>query len=119
MPTSRAVCFRLLQVRSHYDDDMIAEMAKIAANHQLFGGVCTETRVLKEFQSYSDFQLHCFSHNHYMSLGQYLMPPSCVMASAKFTYLKDLLASLKQKGEAWRQHCNVPGTCTCSLILCI
>lgn len=92
-------------------------MAQIAAQCQLFGGVCTEARVLKEFSGYSDFQLHCFAHNHAYALGAYMMPPTCVMASAKFVFLADLLAQLKEKGGWKERFCTADVECVLQLLM--
>ena len=87
-------------MRNHYDDDAVARMAEIAVANQLFSGNCTGPRVLRELSGYSDFQLHCFSHNHAAWLGDFRLPPSCVMSSGKFAFMQELLDTLKAAG-AW------------------
>lgn len=51
------------------------------------------------FSAYNDYQLHTFCMTYHGLLGQYMLPPTCLMASGKLVALDALLKELKAKGS--------------------
>ena len=49
--------------------------------------------------AYNDYQLHTFCLTYHHVLGQYLLPPTCLMASGKLVALDALLKELKAAGS--------------------
>jgi SWI/SNF-related matrix-associated actin-dependent regulator 1 of chromatin subfamily A len=51
------------------------------------------------FAAYNDYQLHTFCMTYHGLLGQYMLPPTCLMASGKLVALDALLKELKAAGS--------------------
>jgi len=49
--------------------------------------------------AYNDYQLHTFCMTYHGLLGQYMLPPTCLMASGKLVALDALLKELKAAGS--------------------
>lgn len=48
---------------------------------------------------YNDYQLHTFCLTYHTLLGQYMLPPTCLMSSGKLVALDGLLRQLKEAGS--------------------
>ncbi|MEW5304870.1 MAG: hypothetical protein WDW36_007450 [Sanguina aurantia] len=95
----RKVSMHPLLVRSRYTDLQLEAIVRIAAAKGLFGGNCSEARVLEEMGGYSDLQLHNFAGSHPRFLSKFLLPDAAVMSSAKCVLLDTLLPRLKSEGH--------------------
>lgn len=67
------------------------------------------------FAGYSDFELHCFCLSHRTELGDFLLPPDCVMRSGKLVLLDKLLIKIKAAGGKvnWLQRAAETATSPC------
>jgi hypothetical protein len=49
--------------------------------------------------AYNDYQMHTFCMTYHGLLGQFMLPPTCLMASGKLVALDALLKELKTAGS--------------------